>query len=187
MTESMNERYLDQLVIKYILQNIGLTILEETLEQERPKIFLDRIGWDQKKHYFEDTLNAYLTDKLPKGNVYVFSPEDSFKYKNNAQGVENMGIGKSRDGDSTFNDALDDILEIAIKNKADGLPTSANVMFFDRASKDKFETELRRGINGKLMGSNYSSESQQITGYGQPEGNIKVKLFEVTLYQYTIT
>ena len=44
-----NNWYIDQLVIKYILQNTRLEILASVPEQERPAIFLDRIGWGKRK------------------------------------------------------------------------------------------------------------------------------------------
>ena len=167
MTESANNGYLDKLVIKYIIQNIGLEILAGAPEQERPRIFLDKIGWVQKKDYIEDTLNAFLPVALPNGGIYVFTPDDSFKYERINGSVSNVGIRSSRDLSSTFYDALHDILKLAEANRSKGKLTLAPVLFFDNASRDRFETELRKKLSKKEKES-YSASLQHlnIPNYG---------------------
>src|SRR3989338_1705660 len=85
-------RGLDQLIVKYVIQNTGLGILADAPEQERARIFLDRVGWGQKKDYIEGTLNAYLSEKLSDGVLYVFTPEDGFKYQNCQNKIESSGL-----------------------------------------------------------------------------------------------
>ena len=178
MESATNEGYLNQLVIKYILQNTGLEILASAPEQERPAIFLDSIGWGQKKDYIEDTLTSYLADSLPKGNIYVFTPDDSFKYAKVNASITNVGIRSVKDV-ATFNDALREIVELADANRGFGKQTIAQILFFDNDSKDKFEKELNKKLKEKSKDKpqKYSAELKflNVPNYGV-----------VKLYNYTI-
>ena len=187
MIESGSEGYLDKLVIKYIVQNIGLELIEFAEEQERPKIFLDSLGWGQKKGYIEDTLNSYLSGLLQTGDVYVFTPDDSFKYQIDERGAQSVGIRERRDSKSTFNDALNDIITKAKEKKAAKQSATANVLFFDQASKGKFGKRLNLiSMDERLGTGGYSVEPHQLSVYKQQEGKQKEKLFDVTLFKYTI-
>jgi hypothetical protein len=177
MESATNEGYLNQLVIKYILQNTGLEILASAPEQERPAIFLDSIGWGQKKDYIEDTLNSYLADSLPKGNIYVFTPDDSFKYANVNASITNVGIRSTKDV-ATFNDALREIVELADANMGFGKQTIAQILFFDNISRRRFERELKGRLPEKVRGKEPYSiklQSLNVPNYGT-----------ITLHQYTI-
>jgi len=182
MTEIGKSEYLDRLVLTYLRQNNPLNVLEEAPEQERPKIFLKRIGWGQQKDYIEDALNAYLSTAsphLPEGNVYVFTPNDSFRYNKGSGRITYAGA-RSGDG-STFNEALNEILKQAGEDITHGEETPARILFFDEASKSKFEMELKNRLGKKKAKSsnteiwyNTGLEEHNIPNYG------KVKRYDYT-------
>ena len=177
MVESANAGHLDQLVIKYVIQNVGLEILESAPEQDRSAIFLSRIGWGQKKDYIEDTLNSYLSESLrvnQVSDVYVFTHDDSFKYQKNNGGVSNIGIGNSRRSGPTFSDVLEDILKSVERDMHIGKFPLANILFFDDASKKKFEKELNKKLKKR---DSYALELKflNVPNYGT-----------ITLHQYAI-
>lgn len=187
LTEATIENgYLNQLILTYLHQNNPLGILEEAPEKDRPGIFLDRMGWGQQKDYIEGTLNAYLSDKLPPV-VYVFTPNDSFKYRKTDSRVENEGIRSRRDEKSTFEDAVKDFMEQVGQSLSAGKESIANMFFFDKASRDNFEEVLKRKLSEKSRmfrrkrqekkGISYSSTSQQLNvpNYGV-----------ISLYNYAV-
>ena len=137
-------RYLDQLVVKYVVQNIGLDILADAPEGERPRIFLDRIGWGQKKDYLEDALNSYVSEKLPDGTFYVFTPEDGFKYEKRQKGIESSGLRIEAEENTTFIATINDILNISETKRSTGEAASVPLLFFNKDSKEAFERNLQR-------------------------------------------
>ncbi|MBS3105089.1 hypothetical protein J4234_02435 [Candidatus Woesearchaeota archaeon] len=180
MTETEKSEYLDRLVLTYLHQNNQLTILEIAPEQERPKIFLENIGWGQQKDYIEDALNAYLSTSsppLPEGKFYVFTPTDSFTYNSTTTRIDHAS---ARIGDSsTFSEALNEILKQAKEDAAQGRGTLTRILFFDEASKSNFERSLEKKLRKKDEKSTGSELSYQA---GLEEHNIpnygKVKRYD---------
>lgn len=185
MAEQVKQGYLDDLVLTFLHQNNPLEILENAALDTKSKVFLERIGWGQQKDYFEDALAAYLSSELNDslgtgGFFYVCTPTDSFKYQVNGRNIKYIGIWESSQGSSTFNDSLHDILKNLAQKIPCNEPFSANVMFYDEASKKKFESELKKNIHrlndslGRAMGSSSIKPQQlEIPSYGT-----------VTLYAY---
>lgn len=188
MTEAEKSEYLDRLVLTYLHQNNPLTILEAAPDQERPKIFLERIGWGQQKDYTEDALNAYLTTSsppLPQGQIYVFTPIDSFRYDSTMGRVTHAGVRNGSSDDST-NDALNEILEQLEAKTGEIKTTLAHILFFDEKSLKKFENALKTRLQQKndtqpkdqpKKEFSYSAEAKElnITNYG------KVKLHDYAI------
>ena len=82
---------------------------------------------------------------------------------------------------------MDDIITKAKENKDAKQPASANVLFFDRASRNKFEARLNlKSIDERLGTGGYSMEPYQLSVYKQQEGKQKERLFDITLFKYTI-
>ena len=176
MTEAINKGYLDKLVIKYIIQNIGLEILASVPETERPAIFLKRIGWGQKKDYIEDTINSYLAEslllKLAESHLYAFAPEDGFKYEKHLNGVRSIGLDVDGEGNKTFTTTLRDILGMIEKGRNTGKEVLAPVLFFDKASQEAFEKSLQK----EKVSFSVSTQDLIVQNYGQ-----------VRLYSYKLS
>ena len=172
--ETSNEQYLDRLVIKYIVLNIGLEILQESPEEERPRVFLERVGWNQKKDYIEDTLNSHLSgnlQKLPEGDLYVFTPEDGFKYQKHQNIIRSVGLNINGEDDGVFTATLKEVISLIERQQSTGMPALAPVLFFDKASKETFE----KGLQEKHVRFSASTEDLIIQNYGT------VKLYKYEL------
>ena len=140
----------------------------------------------QKKDYIEDTLNAYLSDILPKDKFYVFTPEDSFKYENVNGRIMNVGIRSSKDV-ATFNDALRDIVELADADRSLGRQTIAQILFFDKVSRDKFEEALKRRLKEKSGTLPRKGSEKKEISYSIASQQLNVPNYGViSLYKYTI-
>ena len=173
--ETSNEQYLDRLVIKYIVLNIGLEILQESPEEERSRVFLDRIGWNQKKDYIEDTLNSHLSGNLQKllvGELYVFTPEDGFKYQKHQNIIRSVGLNVTGEDDGVFTATLKEVISLIERQQTAGKPVLAPVLFFDKTSKETFEKSLQE----KHVRYSASTEDLVIQNYGT-----------VKLYRYKLS
>lgn len=189
MTETERSEYLDRLVLTYLHQNNQLTILETAPEQERPKIFLENIGWVQQKDYIEDALKVYLSTSsppLPQGYVYVFTPNDGFKYSNNRGRITHTGMSNGSAA-SAFSEALDEIVDQAEANAKIGTGTVSNILFFNESSLRKFENELREKLEKKARNLSKKTQSQIGFSYSAKPGDLNVDNYgKVRLYEYAI-
>lgn len=130
------EIFLDDLV----METIGLEILGSGPKDERSRLFLKEIGYEQKREYMFEALKQKLPEgsRLPDGIFFVFTPDEGFIYlgNENAWGPASQEIDF---GKGSLQEALDAIGNLARRRRIEGCQTELKALFYSQESKLKFE------------------------------------------------
>ena len=138
--EDSQEIFLDDLV----METVNLEEVGNGPKDIKSALFLEKIGYAQKREYILDALKQKLPagSRLPEGVFFVFTPNDGFIYRKSGDVIEDPGFFDINLGNGSLQEALDVIGYSARKRRAEGNRTELKALFYNHESKLKFERLL---------------------------------------------